>query len=166
MKNINTPAYWDARFSTGDWENKEGRKQTVAFAKEQVGRLGLPKSFKGTILDFGCGLGDAMEIYKKTFPNAELIGIDHSKEGIAKCIQKYSNIAKFIHGSIDAVPVVDVIVSSNVFEHLTNDQETAKMLAARCSKLFIIVPYRDFLDSLGPNEHINTYDENSFPSLV
>lgn len=166
MKNINTSEYWDFRFSSGDWEDKRGRKQTVDFAREQVVRLGLPKSFSGTILDFGCGLGDAMPVYKKTFPQAKLIGLDHSKEGIEKCRQYYSLYAKFIHGNAEDVPPADVIISSNVFEHLTNDIDVAKKLVTKCRRLFITVPYDETIVLQEQNEHVNVYDEDSFSELV
>lgn len=165
MKNINSSEYWNRRFSSGDWEEKKGRQQTLAFAKEQVARLGIPKSFSGTILDFGCGLGDAMPIYKKKFPSAKLIGIDHSKKGIDKCCQKYSHLATFIVGSVDDIPPVDVIISSNVFEHLSNDVAVAEAVLGKCKKLFIIVPYKEPLGKAVEHEHISTYDANSFTSL-
>lgn len=166
MKNINTSEYWDSRFASGDWEERQGRQQTVTFAKEQVGKFGLPKSFAGSILDFGCGLGDAFKIYKRAFPNARFIGIDHSKDAINKCRERYSNLAEFIHGSVEDVPHVDVIISSNVFEHLSNDANVAEMLAERCQKLFIIVPYKETIVSLENNEHVNSYDETSFKTLT
>lgn len=166
MKNINTSEYWDNRFSSGDWEDKKGRKQTADFAREQVVRLGLPKSFSGTILDFGCGLGDAMPVYKKFFPQARLIGLDHSKEAIEKCRQNYSHYASFIHGNVDNVSPVDVIISSNVFEHLTNDVDVARKLGTKCRRLFITVPYKETIQSQEQNEHVNTYDEDSFSELL
>lgn len=165
MKNINTSEYWDRRFSSGDWEEKKGRKQTADFAKEQVVRLGLPNTFSGTILDFGCGLGDAMRVYRKAFPQAKLIGLDHSREGIEKCRQQYSQFAIFIHGGIEDVPSVDVIISSNVFEHLTDDLDMADNLIKRCKKLFIVVPYNETILSKDQNEHVNSYNEWSFHSL-
>ena len=82
--NINTKEYWDRRFSTEDWENKSGRQQTRSFAEEQCKRLDVPKSFNGVITDFGCGLGDAMPVYKKFFPQAVLRGYDLSTEAISK----------------------------------------------------------------------------------
>ncbi|MDX8412753.1 MAG: hypothetical protein R8J85_01570 [Mariprofundales bacterium] len=76
-ENINTKAYWDDRFSSGDWEEKRGRWQTESFAKGQIEHLKISSDFKGTILDFGCGLGDAMPIYRQSFPLAKLIGMDN-----------------------------------------------------------------------------------------
>jgi SAM-dependent methyltransferase len=165
MRNINTSEYWNRRFSSGDWEEKKGRQQTVAFAQEQVARLRLPKFFSGTFVDFGCGLGDAMPIYKREYPRAKLIGVDHSKQGIEKCNHKYANLATFILGSSDDVPPVDVIIASNVFEHLSDDVMVAETLLRKCNKLFIIVPFKEQLRIAIEHEHINSYDENSFANL-
>ena len=165
MKNINTFEYWDRRFSSGDWEEKKGREQTLAFAEEQVARLELKKSFSGTILDFGCGLGDAMLPYRKAYPDAKLIGVDFSMQAIAKCRQKYAHLATFIVGSFGDIPAVDVIVSSNVFEHLSDDESIANSLLKKCQRLFIIVPYKESLKAAVEHEHVNSYDEASFSSL-
>jgi ubiquinone/menaquinone biosynthesis C-methylase UbiE len=162
---INSSEYWNRRFSSGDWEEKKGRQQTLAFAKEQVARFDIPNSFSGKILDFGCGLGDAMPIYKQKYPNAKLIGVDHSKQGIKKCCQKYAHLATFIVGSSEDIPTVDTIISSNVFEHLSNDVLVAEALLRKCKKLFIIVPYKEPVGRILEHEHINSYDDDSFASL-
>ncbi len=165
MNNINSKNYWDARFSSGDWESRRGRFQTQQFAKEQIGFLNLPCDFNGTLLDFGCGLGDAIPFYKKKFPRAKLIGMDISSIGIEKCKKRYGSIAEFLVGSYLDVPKVDVIISSNVFEHLSNDLETANILAQRCKNLYIIVPYREQIKETSNREHINSYNEESFANL-
>jgi SAM-dependent methyltransferase len=161
--NINTKAYWDKRFSSGDWENKNGRKQTKDFALAQIRNFDLPNKFSGTILDFGCGMGDSFPIYKNAYPNAKLIGIDISISAIKKCKEMYGSLGSFISGSHEDVPMVDVIISSNVFEHLTDDLEIAKKLIEKCNKLFIIVPYKENI--LPGNEHVNTYDEFYFKKI-
>ncbi|WP_347172819.1 class I SAM-dependent methyltransferase [Polaribacter uvawellassae] len=162
MKNINTKKYWDKRFSTGDWETSKGRNQTADFAKSQVERFDIPKNFSGTILDFGCGLGDAIPIYKKKYPKAKLIGVDISEEAIKKCKKSFGDIATFIAGTENEVPTVDIIISSNVFEHLSNDKEIAKVLIQKCKTLYITVPFNENLKTSGATEHINSYDEDSF----
>ncbi len=160
--NINTKAYWEKRFSLGDWEEKNGRLQTLNFAIAQVGHLAIDKNFKGTILDFGCGLGDAIPVYKEYFPEAQFIGVDISSSAIDSCRMKYGSIADFIHGDCGVVPEVDVIMASNVFEHLSGDREIARRLLGKCKHLYIIVPYRErplFA------EHVNEYDEWYFIDL-
>lgn len=161
--NINTKEYWDSRFRSGDWEEKRGRTQTQAFARGQVKRFGVAPVFDGVILDFGCGLGDAIPIYRDAFPAARLIGVDVSSAGIEKCRNCYGQYAEFLVGDHSVVPPVDIIVASNVFEHLSNDMEVAQRLSASCQTLYITVPYRQ---TLSPgSEHINRYDKDSFSSL-
>lgn len=161
-KNINTPDYWDWRFASGDWEAKKGRSQTEGFASAQIRWVDLASDFAGTLLDFGCGMGDAMEVYRRAFPRASLMGIDISPAAIQRCRENYGSIASFSVGDFKSVPAVDAIIASNVLEHLDNDKEVAKWLLSQCQDLFIVVPYREH-----PRipEHVNAYDETSFTTL-
>ena len=166
MKNINTKNYWDSRFSSGDWENKNGRIQTIGFAKSQIKHLEIEKKINGTLLDFGCGLGDAVVVYRRNFPNAKLIGIDISSEAIKKCKKHYSQFANFICGSYTDVPQVDIIIASNVLEHLTEDKKIAKYLLEKCQVLYIIVPYKEKNHNDPNHEHVNQYDEFYFDGVA
>jgi SAM-dependent methyltransferase len=163
MAEINSKEYWDDRFGSGDWERKGGRGQTKAFAESQVKYFDIPGDFSGTILDFGCGLGDSIPVYRQTYPSAKLIGVDFSEKAIKICRDRYSGIAGFLCGDHLSVPEADVIIASNVFEHLGNDLEIASSLKNRCKKLIIIVPYKDM--PVHGEEHINRYDRNSFAIL-
>ncbi len=163
MSNINTKQYWDDRFKSGDWEMKQGRQQTTLLAKSQIKHIEINSDFSGTILDFGCGFGDAIPIYRERFPLAKFIGLDISETAIEKCKQKYGDIATFICGDYSIVPDVDIILASNVFEHLSNDKNIAKSLMSKCNILFIIVPYKEVL--IPNNEHINSYVESSFEMI-
>lgn len=161
-ENINSRNYWESRFSTGDWEHKGGRFQTASFAATQVRHFRFPREFSGLIVDFGCGLGDAMPTYNKFFPRATLIGLDVSKSAIEKCQLRYGNIARFILGTHQDVPGADVIVASNIFEHLSDDIQIARTLLNKCGELYIIVPYKE-----NPlcSEHVRAYHENYFRDL-
>ncbi len=163
MTNINTKSYWNNRFVSGDWEQKKGRNQTKQFAQTQISKLNIPENFSGTILDFGCGLGDAFPIYRKAYPNAKLIGLDISIDAIKKCKDSYGKIADFIYGDYKDVPKVDIIISSNVFEHLSNDIMIAKHLHDKCHQLNIIVPYEEILSP--GSEHINSYTSDYFTDI-
>lgn len=94
--NINTKNYWENRFATGDWEDKLGRNQTRQFAETQKQYLKIAPGFSGTLLDFGCGLGDAMPIYRTAYPHASLIGMDISEAACRKCKEKYGSFAHFL----------------------------------------------------------------------
>ncbi len=163
MTNINTKSYWNNRFASGDWEQKKGRNQTEQFAISQIPILNISKEFSGTILDFGCGLGDAFPIYKKAYPKAKLMGLDISEAAIKKCKEEYGHLAEFIVGDYTEIPSVDIIIASNVFEHLSEDKLIAKHLMTKCRELNIIVPYQERL--FPDNEHINTYNKDSFNNV-
>ena len=161
-KNINTLDYWQRRFGTGDWEAKGGYSQTHEFAESQQPYLGLEKDFSGTLCDFGCGAGDAFPVYRHAYPNARLIGIDFSAAAIQLCREKYSTIGEFIEGDCTAVPFCDVIVTSNVLEHLEDNEQVINVLLRRCNFLFVVVPFEEqsLLD-----EHLRAYDQQSFAGL-
>lgn len=163
MININTLDYWNSRFGSGDWENKGGFSQTRAFAESQVPLFGINQDFDGTLCDFGCGAGDAFPVYRDAFPNAKLIGIDFSQSAIDLCIEKYGKIAEFICGDYTKMPKSDIVIASNVFEHLSNDKEIASHIKKKCNTFYIIVPFQEKI-ILG-NEHINSYDLDSFNFL-
>ena len=91
------------------------------------------------------------------------MGLDISEVAIKKCNEHYGHLATFISGTNGDVPIVDIIIASNVFEHLTDDISIAKNLLIKCRQLNIIVPYKEKIISV--SEHINTYDENYFHDL-
>ena len=162
QKNVNTRAYWEERFSSGDWEHASGRTQTRDFAEAFAPRLGLDETFQGTLLDFGCGLGDALPVYRRHFPRAKLLGMDLSVHAVRKCRQRYGEVAQFMQGGAAQAPEADIIVASNVLEHLDDDVGVARMLLARCRRLFVVVPYREWPRD---KEHVRSYDDLSFAAL-
>jgi SAM-dependent methyltransferase len=156
---INSTEYWEYRFASGDWEQNKGRWQTTCFAKAQLPMLRLPANFAGSILDFGCGLGDALPLYRKQFPEAVLMGMDISDAAIEACRKTYGQIATFIRGDSHSVPEVDVIVTSNVLEHIADDRSTVDALLSKCSELYVFVPYKE---TPLCSEHVNRYTKDSF----
>jgi SAM-dependent methyltransferase len=155
-KNINTRQYWENRFLSGDWVQKSGRNQTRKFALSIVPKLNIDRDFAGTILDFGCGLGDAIPVYRKHFPKAKLLGMDISVSAVEQCREKYGALATFIRGDSRHIPQVDIIISSNVLEHISDDKIIVKEMLNKCSALYIAVPYKEFPMI---EEHVNYYDE-------
>lgn len=161
-QNINTRTHWDQRFETGDWQNVGGNVQTRQFAQAQVRRLRLSRGFAGTLVDFGCGEGDALPVFKAAWPNATCIGIDFSEAAIAHARSRHGHVAEFVVGSDDNCPTADVIVASNVMEHLDNDLAIAAALQHKCRNLYIIVPFEE---QYLIEEHVRRYDRDSFATL-
>lgn len=157
---INSKEYWESRFGTGDWEIKNGRSQTIRYAKANSRHmLKVLGDFRGTLLDFGCGLGDSVLVYKELFPRVILFGMDISTEAIKKANNKYGEYCTFYPGTDLDVKNVDVIICSNVMEHINNDKEIVKSLLTKCKYLFVSVPYKEVLMF---DEHVNSYDENYY----
>lgn len=158
-QNVNTPGYWNYRFVSGDWEDKGGFSQTRAFAESQLAHFGLPRDFSGTLCDFGCGAGDAFPVYRAAYPNARLVGVDFSPRAIELCAGKYPAMAEFTVGDYSSVPCCNVVIASNVLEHLDDDEVAVSHLLAKCRRLFVVVPYRE-----NPlcSEHVRTYSCDSF----
>ncbi len=167
MNNIrpetNSAQYWEQRFQTGDWEKKRGRTQTHAFARCFVPHLRMAHTFAGRILDFGCALGDALPVYRTAFPQAQLLGMDISQAAVDACRRRYDALATFVQGDYRAAPEAEVIIVSNVMEHLANYRDIALELQRRCRQLYVVVPYREVLTP--GTEHVNTFDEHAFDWL-
>ena len=53
---------------------------------------------------------------------------------LGKCKDSFGDIADFLCGTEKDVPNVDVIIASNVFEHLTNDKRIVKVLKEKTKK--------------------------------
>lgn len=163
MTNVNTRNYWDQRYGQGDWERAGGYSQTRQFAQAFVPLVELDASFRGTICDFGCGAGDAMPVFRGAFPDARLVGIDFSKEAVDLARRRFGDIAEFVCGGVAETPGADIIVASNVMEHLSDDEAVVEDLLARCDAAYVIVPYRERIDSFA--EHVRSYDRRSYSRL-
>lgn len=158
QKNVNTKQYWDKRFRTS-W-GKAGRKQTEEYAKANIRAMNIEYDFNGSILDFGCGLGDSIPIYKNVFPKAKISGVDISDIAITVAKKKYKNLADFTKASFkDIKKNYDIIIASHVLEHLNNDKQIVSELIKFCKDLFIFVPY---MESPLYFEHVNYYDETYY----
>jgi hypothetical protein len=163
LGNVNTSTYWNRRFGSGDWCQKGGYSQTRIFAEEQICLLQISKEFSGTLLDFGCGAGDSFPVYSSAYPRARLIGIDFSQEAIRLARVRFGSIAQFICGTHKNVPDVDIIIASNVLEHVDDDCHVATCLKQKCRELYIVVPYKEKITSQG--EHVRSYDSRYFDQL-
>lgn len=161
MININTKEYWEGRFSSGNW-NSGGKKQTKEYAKANILNMNLENDFDGSIIDFGCALGDAIPIYSEAFPNAKLIGVDISDAAINRCKHRYGNIAEFYSGTHTEIPNADIIIASHVMEHLTNDKMIVADLLTKCSDLYVFVPFKEKPLYF---EHVNCYNEKYYNKL-
>lgn len=159
---INSKEYWNDRFSSGDWTAKGGENQTFQFSQSQARFLvQLPNC--RTLLDFGCGTGEAFQTYRSVFPDAKLFGVDHAPAAIDIARAKFSTIADFSTSVNEHRPQFDYVICSNVLEHVEDPDAMARDLLRYASQAVIIVtPYKEKpFDS----EHVNRFSDSSFADL-
>ena len=88
-------------------------------------------------LDFGCGFGTLISYVKKKY-NKEILGYDINES--ARTVLKEKNI-KYINSLNEINEGFDSIISSNVLEHIEDDQETLNQLNSLLKKDGLIILY-------------------------
>src|SRR5437868_13929 len=88
MNELNSRPWWDEYFQA-KWELYGGRERTRLFM-ETIAR-GLPEAERSylsepgrSILDWGCALGEGVEVLEQAFPAARVAGLDFSQVAIEK----------------------------------------------------------------------------------
>lgn len=170
---LNAVATWDEWFAEGGrWEKNGGRDRTRIFAEQFFRHTALGNMPHRTILDYRCGLGDSMPVFREAFPNAKLFGTDFSGVAIRRCRERFGGIATFfLPGEEDPEAKFDVLYVSNVLEHFVDYDGMARSLLARTRFLCVMVPYRETkegrpLDEYSGGHRVRTLDETSFDFLV
>jgi SAM-dependent methyltransferase len=157
--NLNSKRYWNEKLDQFDdyWRDEH-----------YVNILDLfPQDKEFSLLDVGCALGDGCELLKKTYPKAQITGIDISDVGIAKAKQKTKDIEYFVFDILkDPIPqMYDYILIVQTLEHFDDPFPVVdKCLKHVNNELIISVPYTP--ESHGRiqevSEHRYFFNENIF----
>lgn len=163
---INSKEYWNERFSTGDWEEKQGREQSLFFyrlalelfprwLKEDIEKNNL------SLLDLGCAEGEGVQLFGESLKSSNICGTDISAAALERA-RKYYPGHRFFESDINELSEsFDVIFSSNTLEHFENPSAVIKNILPHCKKYFImLIPFREFCRI---DEHFYTFDYDSFP---
>lgn len=134
---INSADYWEARFKT-NWVSYGGPLQTALFALGFISTR--PTINPATILDYGCGAGDALPVLRLMFPKAQLYFYDFSTNAMQLTAAAYGNIAE----PWSSQGKCDLVYCSNVIEHIEDLDAFLKTLAKQSSRyLVILAPYNE-----------------------
>ncbi len=167
-QNINSEEYWENRFSTGDWEEKQGREQSLFFYN--VAAQNFPDWFKEDVkknklsfCDLGCAEGEGVSLLGDLFEDSSITGCDISEEALKKA-KKYYPKHNFMKEDINNFnSEYDIIFTSNTFEHFENADVLMKKTIKNCKKYFVaFLPFQEF-DRI--DEHFFTFDYDSFSVL-
>lgn len=92
------------------------------------------------ILDAGCGEGFMMKLMAANIQNAEIVGLEYTKEALAVA-EKMNPQLKYVQGDICKMPFdnasFDIVVCTEVLEHLANPRMALKELR-RVSRKYIL----------------------------
>ena len=154
--------YWNKRFeNNGTWEKFGGENQTATWAK--LIYENTPKEInedikinKMSISDIGTALGQLANFYKDKFEDSDVYGFDLSSVAIKRCKENYKNIT-FSSKEIDFD--CDVIIMSNILEHIDNPLDSLKKHIDKTNKyLIVLCPYKEDPNKL-ITEHVISVDE-------
>jgi SAM-dependent methyltransferase len=167
----NTKEVWEAYFGQ-EWERNAGRRQTRLFAQYFLDTVTFPADAR-TLLDVGCGMGDATPEFHERYPALELKGCDISATAVEAARASYGTFATFEQWAFDDIQgQYDVIYCSNTLEHFAAHVDIAAGLLGHCRRLYVLVPYME-TNADGtplrprPGEwHVATFDERTFDPLV
>lgn len=160
MENINTPKYWDEKFTRLIPVTRTWRTNKYEFLLNY-----LPKWRKFSLLDIGCAFGDGLALIQEHFPKAELFGLDFSLVAIRRATQKYKDI-NFICADINGFEFYrcfSYILLVRTLEHL-DDPFTLidKCLDYATQAVVVSVPNPRYRD----NEHIHKFHESDFDDYM
>jgi SAM-dependent methyltransferase len=130
---LNSPAYWDERF-TRNWESRGGRLQSALFAAGFAAQGIRFEEEVATVLDLGCGLGDALPVLDSMFPTAKIYYSDLSQVAMSQAARRYGNFAQ----KWDGTSPVDLVYCSNVVEHVKEIDAFIRQIKDASNKFVVV----------------------------
>lgn len=169
---VNSKAFWDTKFQE-QWEQNNGPRYTRSYADVFL-RL-LPDWIRaafakgGSICDWGCAQGDAVDLIQDRMPTASVTGVDFSDEAIRKANNRFPKRAFLCEDWTSGASVgaaYDMVFSSHTLEHFPNSREVLWSVIAPHARKFIalLLPYDEDPRKRDP-EHFDSFTRSSFEIL-
>ncbi|ACL64840.1 Methyltransferase type 11 [Anaeromyxobacter dehalogenans 2CP-1] len=164
---VNSAAYWEARFATGDWDAHGGPAQARFFAEVALSLLAPEvvddlRARRATICDLGCGEGEGTATLAAGL-GVPVAGADVSGAAVAVARRRHPGLA---FERADGAPPgeVDALFTSNTLEHF---RDPWGVLAAALGRVrrwaVLLVPFEE---RERIPEHEATFEWESFPAEV
>lgn len=166
------------KFYDAKWEDNffalDHSSPSFFHRKRMIKRLAGKKNLTGKILEVGCGDGSLLSLFRGD--KNELYGCDISEKAIQLAKSKFGDDGYFAMGDLtnhSSLPTgeFDVIICSEVLEHIKNDELAIKSLYNKLKvggHLIITVPHRkkywsaiDVLDG-----HVRRYEKEELERKI
>lgn len=161
---MNSQAYWNERFTNGDWGASGGPAQTDFFARVALGEV--PEAIvrdirerRLTVCDWGCGEGEATRLLAEAW-GVEVTGIDTAEAALATARARHPG-HEFVYSPEGLDRTYDVLFTSNTLEHFQDPWGALERLLpkTRCYA-FMLVPFEE---RARIPEHEYTFELERFP---
>lgn len=167
---INSKEYWQDRFQSGSWVQRQGTGQTEFFMQLLISALpsqvvnDISNNCK-SILDWGTALGQGCYELSKAFPKHQIIGLDFAESAIEQAREMYDGLGiEFRTTPLQpGTDRFDCLVTSNVLEHLVNWSDYLDLFTQVAQKyMILLVPFECGVF----DEHVVSFKEGSFPEEI
>jgi len=165
---VNSREWWEDYFAH-HWEKNRGSEQTWHFMERLVASIPAPEaaflhSRRLRILDWGCALGEGVQVLARAFPQSEVAGLDFSPTALAEAHRRNPGHEYLLSSGGEIPGDFDVIVTSNCLEHFEDPLGVAKRHLPACRLLYVaLVPYKEHPLC---EYHRVQLDEGSFPERL
>lgn len=151
--NINSKEWWDNEFKENWTVGIDGRLQSTYYASLVIANLDndiLIDLQKGSILDYGCALGQSTNILSSIQGmNKNIIGYDFSSIAINEAKKLFPHIS--FTSNLNLENKFDNLYISNVLEHFRYPHSLLNELSTLINKnIIILVPYNQLPSQVHP----------------
>ena len=178
----NSREAWDDAFAPGGhWDKVNGDALTECFGRCILENLNPEvteylETARTWVLDWGCARGQTAVLFRERFPRARVVGLDFAERAITQARQRYGG--HFIYEREGRIRWDwDVIVNSNVLEHLPDPIGVVREHLSHTNAYYIIlVPYDENLDEgndmtvaerqAAGHAHLHRFSTADFPDEV
>lgn len=145
---VNSREWWETYFES-EWLRYGGPHQTRHFMQRLVQELPLEhyeslRLHAYSILDWGCALGEGVEVLRSAFPYCFPCGLDFAARAVEEARRRHP-FCEFIHTPGGSIPrPFDGIVTSNCLEHFADPLAVVRSHLSSCRRLYAaLVPFEE-----------------------
>lgn len=161
--NINWRVWWNSYWSKNTQNYPETYARIIRIINEQK---------PSNVIDIGCGCGTLVRKIRAEFPDMKIRGFDISDVAINMCTELCSGfigwVGKFPEQAIDIPETYDMIIMTELLEHITDDYKTieATTLMLKKDGIFVCSVPDNKLSPDQEKTHVRMYNYESLNKLL